>query len=307
MRSSAAGAPQAESPRGGSGRPRRRGRPRRGCPGRRSRPGPRPRRPPSSRASSGSRPARAAWRRAPRSPLRPPPAPAPSSRPASALRRRSQGARACGDRSRRNHSGPSVSATACKMGWIPMRGPVTILHVSQPTDGGVAKYIEDAVADQTRRGWRVLVASPAYGDLASRIEAAGARHVEWTASRAPGPGSLLDTVRPRPDRRARAACARPPALVEGRARRTARDPRSTGDGLPAACVVIRGGARPGSSGDPALGAARGTLGDRDRLRQRGRAATRRGARRRRELPRDPERRRPRGVAGGVRRGAIRCP
>ena len=76
-----------------------------------------------------------------------------------------------------------------------MRGPVTILHVSQPTDGGVAKYIEDAVADQTRRGWRVLVASPTHGDLASRIEAAGARHVEWTASRAPGPGSLLDTVR----------------------------------------------------------------------------------------------------------------
>src|SRR6187551_195669 len=81
------------------------------------------------------------------------------------------------------------------MSRIAMRGPVTILHVSQPTDGGVGKYIVDAVADQVRRGWRVLVASPSYDDLPSRVEAAGARHVEWTASRAPGPGSLLDTLR----------------------------------------------------------------------------------------------------------------
>ena len=76
-----------------------------------------------------------------------------------------------------------------------MHDRVTILHVSQPTDGGVAKYVEDAVADQARRGWRVLVAAPSHGDLAPAIEAAGAKHVEWTASRAPGPGSLLDTLR----------------------------------------------------------------------------------------------------------------
>jgi glycosyltransferase involved in cell wall biosynthesis len=76
-----------------------------------------------------------------------------------------------------------------------MRAPPTILHVSQPTDGGVGKYIEDAVADQTRRGWHVIVASPAYGDLAPGVTAASGKHVEWTASRAPGPGSLLDTVR----------------------------------------------------------------------------------------------------------------
>jgi glycosyltransferase involved in cell wall biosynthesis len=79
------------------------------------------------------------------------------------------------------------------MSWIAVRGPVTILHVSQPTDGGVGKYVEDAAADQARRGWRVIVASPAYGNLAPGIEAAGAKHVEWTASRAPGPGSLVDT------------------------------------------------------------------------------------------------------------------
>jgi glycosyltransferase involved in cell wall biosynthesis len=73
--------------------------------------------------------------------------------------------------------------------------PLTVLHVSQPTDGGVARYVEDAVADQVGRGWRVVVAAPSYGDLASRIEAAGAKHVDWTASRTPGPGSLLDTFR----------------------------------------------------------------------------------------------------------------
>ena len=75
-----------------------------------------------------------------------------------------------------------------------MRRPPTILHVSQPTDGGVSRYIEDAVADQARRGWHVIVAAPAYGELAPGITTAGAKHVEWTASRAPGPGSLLDTV-----------------------------------------------------------------------------------------------------------------
>jgi glycosyltransferase involved in cell wall biosynthesis len=81
------------------------------------------------------------------------------------------------------------------MSRIAMRGAPTILHVSQPTDGGVGKYIEDAVADQTHRGWHVIVAAPAHGELAPGITTAGAKHVEWTASRAPGPGSLLDTFR----------------------------------------------------------------------------------------------------------------
>ena len=76
-----------------------------------------------------------------------------------------------------------------------MRGPFTILHVSQPTDGGVAGYVADAVADQVRRGWRVIVASPAHGNIGKRIEAAGAEHLDWTAGRAPGPSSLLDATR----------------------------------------------------------------------------------------------------------------
>lgn len=75
------------------------------------------------------------------------------------------------------------------------RGPLTILHVSQPTDGGVAGYVSDVTADQTARGWRVVVASPSWDDFRARVEAAGATHVDWTAGRAPGPGSLLDARR----------------------------------------------------------------------------------------------------------------
>jgi glycosyltransferase involved in cell wall biosynthesis len=72
---------------------------------------------------------------------------------------------------------------------------LTILHVSQPTEGGVGRYVADLAADQVSRGWRVLVASPTYGDLAAQAREAGAEHLPWTAGRAPGPGSLLDATR----------------------------------------------------------------------------------------------------------------
>jgi glycosyltransferase involved in cell wall biosynthesis len=74
-------------------------------------------------------------------------------------------------------------------------GPLSILHVSQPTDGGVAGYVADVVADQVGRGWRVAVASPSYGELGSEVSAVGATHVDWTAGRAPGPSSLFDAAR----------------------------------------------------------------------------------------------------------------
>lgn len=75
------------------------------------------------------------------------------------------------------------------------RGSLSILHVSQPTDGGVARYVADVVADQVGRGWRVTVATPSWGDLGGRIEEAGAVHADWTAGRAPGPSSFLDARR----------------------------------------------------------------------------------------------------------------
>ena len=76
-----------------------------------------------------------------------------------------------------------------------MSGEPSIIHVSQPTDGGVGRYVADLAADQAARGWRVRVASPTYGQLAEQTAAAGAEHIPWTAGRAPGPGSLLDATR----------------------------------------------------------------------------------------------------------------
>ena len=74
-------------------------------------------------------------------------------------------------------------------------GPLSILHVSQPTEGGVGLYVSDLAAEQVARGWRVVVASPTYGQLAEQAMDAGAGHIPWSAGRAPGPGSLLDATR----------------------------------------------------------------------------------------------------------------
>ena len=68
---------------------------------------------------------------------------------------------------------------------------LSVLHVSQPTDGGVGRYVADLASEQVARGWDVAVASPAYGELAEWIAAQGARHIRWTAGRMPGPSSVL--------------------------------------------------------------------------------------------------------------------
>ena len=62
----------------------------------------------------------------------------------------------------------------------------SVLHVSQPTDAGVARIVADLAAAQVQRGWRVAVASPTSGALATWIRAAGALHLEWPAGRSPG-------------------------------------------------------------------------------------------------------------------------
>jgi glycosyltransferase involved in cell wall biosynthesis len=64
---------------------------------------------------------------------------------------------------------------------------LSVLHVSQPVDGGVARCVADLVADQVARGWRVAVACPPGGPLLGRAMAAGAEHVLWPARRSPGP------------------------------------------------------------------------------------------------------------------------
>jgi glycosyltransferase involved in cell wall biosynthesis len=62
---------------------------------------------------------------------------------------------------------------------------VKVLHVAQPTSGGVALYVADVAADQKRRGWDVTVAAPTDGVLASRLVASGVRHRPWMATRDP--------------------------------------------------------------------------------------------------------------------------
>jgi glycosyltransferase involved in cell wall biosynthesis len=74
----------------------------------------------------------------------------------------------------------------------PERDQIAVLHVSQPTDGGAARYVADLVADQVLRGWRAVVACPAYGDLAPEVVAVGGVHLDWTAARAPNPSSFLE-------------------------------------------------------------------------------------------------------------------
>src|SRR4051794_16077414 len=54
-----------------------------------------------------------------------------------------------------------------------------VLHVTEPVDGGVARCILDLIADQTRRGWRVGVVSPADATFTAALEAAGAEHLGW--------------------------------------------------------------------------------------------------------------------------------
>jgi glycosyltransferase involved in cell wall biosynthesis len=70
-----------------------------------------------------------------------------------------------------------------------------ILHVTQPTVGGVARSVSDLLADQVGRGWRVGVACPAVGDIAGAAREAAAEHVRWNVRREPGPSVPAETLR----------------------------------------------------------------------------------------------------------------
>lgn len=67
-----------------------------------------------------------------------------------------------------------------------------VLHVSQPTHGGVAVCAVQAAADQVRRGWDVAVACPADGELATRLDSLDISHLPWRATRSPGPSILRE-------------------------------------------------------------------------------------------------------------------
>jgi glycosyltransferase involved in cell wall biosynthesis len=70
---------------------------------------------------------------------------------------------------------------------------LSLLHVTQPVDGGVARCVADLVADQVDRGWRVAVACPPRGPLLERVRAVGAEHIVWPARRDPGPRVPAET------------------------------------------------------------------------------------------------------------------
>ncbi|MFJ2954920.1 glycosyltransferase [Streptomyces sp. NPDC087270] len=63
---------------------------------------------------------------------------------------------------------------------------LTVLHVAQPVDGGVARVVADLVRAQAARGARVVVACPPGGDLGPAAADGGAEVVAWPARRAPG-------------------------------------------------------------------------------------------------------------------------
>jgi glycosyltransferase involved in cell wall biosynthesis len=78
---------------------------------------------------------------------------------------------------------------------------LTVLHVTQPVEGGVARVVTDLAAAQGGAGARVVVAGPLApsersersGRFAAEVERAGARVAHWSARRSPGPGLHAET------------------------------------------------------------------------------------------------------------------
>jgi glycosyltransferase involved in cell wall biosynthesis len=73
--------------------------------------------------------------------------------------------------------------------------PLTVLHATQPTDAGVARYVAAATRDQLARGWRVVVACPSGGQLAAELTAAGVPRLHWPATRSPSVDTVGETLR----------------------------------------------------------------------------------------------------------------
>jgi glycosyltransferase involved in cell wall biosynthesis len=61
---------------------------------------------------------------------------------------------------------------------------LTVLHVAQPVDGGVARVVTDLVRAQAAEGLRPVVLCPS-GQLAESAAAAGAEVLAWSAGREP--------------------------------------------------------------------------------------------------------------------------
>lgn len=75
-----------------------------------------------------------------------------------------------------------------------MPEPLRVLHVSQPTEAGVAHVVATYVGDQVRSGMVVAVACPTEGTLRRDVQEVGAEHLTWSAKRSPGPSVLGEVL-----------------------------------------------------------------------------------------------------------------
>ncbi|MFI8848753.1 glycosyltransferase [Streptomyces sp. NPDC053499] len=66
------------------------------------------------------------------------------------------------------------------------RALMTVLHLAQPVEGGVAQVVTDLARAQTCAGLHVVVGCPEGGRLTRAASAAGARTAHWPAVREPG-------------------------------------------------------------------------------------------------------------------------
>jgi glycosyltransferase involved in cell wall biosynthesis len=72
------------------------------------------------------------------------------------------------------------------------RTAMSVLHVAQPVDGGVAAYVLAASLDQAARGWDVAVACPDEGRLPAELDRSGITRLSWRAVRGPGPTTAAE-------------------------------------------------------------------------------------------------------------------
>lgn len=76
-----------------------------------------------------------------------------------------------------------------------LRGRITVLHLAQPVEGGVARVVTDLAGAQVRAGLRVVVGCPGNTPLARAAAAVGATTLHWPASREPGPRTAAEVRR----------------------------------------------------------------------------------------------------------------
>ncbi|WP_431781340.1 glycosyltransferase family 4 protein [Streptomyces chumphonensis] len=72
---------------------------------------------------------------------------------------------------------------------------LTVVHIAQPVDGGVARVVTDLVRAQCEEGLGVHLLCPPDGPLAGAARSAGAAVHPWSAHRAPGPALPAETAR----------------------------------------------------------------------------------------------------------------